>query len=375
MTPQHSSYISYTENLYRGNTERVDQRCSHSSDASTLDKSPSLKHLVNIMQTPPTRNQLMKQKPDWAGGDLLSRFVNQLIRTKPIYAVMKQQARKVLIQTAEKNGVMWRANYAALKASGIQVELSALTNPDVQYPDYYNVPFHAYDQGNLCWDAAFEAESATYAMALRIWKNEALTADQAQARLRSSFHAVLDQQGITNVRDILDVGCSVGISTRTLHDHYQTKAVDTNQTVNTIGLDLSPYMLAIAKAQDKNCSISQWIHARAETTGFESSSFDLVSLQFVLHELPRSATVEIFQEMRRILKNGGHIAIVDNNPKSTVIQSLPPVLFTLMKSTEPWTDDYYTFDVEAALADAGFESIITVESDPRHRTIVARSCG
>ena len=327
------------------------------------------------MQTPPLPNRFMKQKPDWAGGDLLSRIVNQLIRTKPVYAVMKQQARKVLIQTAEKNGVAWRENYAALEASGVQTELSALTNPAVQYPDYYQVPFHAYDDGNLCWDAAFEAESATYAMALRIWKNEALTADQAQERLRSSFHQVLGQQNITNVRDILDVGCSVGISTLTLHDHYQIKALAENQTVKTIGLDLSPYMLAIAKMQDKKCAIDQWVHARAETTGFESSSFDLVSLQFVLHELPRSATVEIFQEMRRILRNGGHIAIVDNNPQSTVIQSLPPVLFTLMKSTEPWTDDYYTFDVEAALAKAGFESIVTVESDPRHRTIVARSCG
>ena len=131
-----------------------------------------------------------------------------------LYAVMKQQARKVLIQTAEKNGVAWRENYAALEASGVQTELSALTNPAVQYPDYYQVPFHAYDDGNLCWDAAFEAESATYAMALRIWKNEALTADQAQERLRSSFHQVLGQQNITNVRDILDVGCSVGISDR-----------------------------------------------------------------------------------------------------------------------------------------------------------------
>ncbi len=344
------------------------------SYASRLDTSLALHPLLNIMQTPPTRNKLTKQKPDWAGADLLSRVVNQLIRTKPVYAVMKQQARKVLIQTAEKNGVTWRANYAALKASGVQAELGALTNPDVQYPDYYHVPFHAYDDGNLCWDAAFEAESATYAMALRIWKNEALTADQAQARLRSSFHAVLDQQNITQVRDILDVGCSVGISTRTLHDHYQTKALETNQVLNTIGLDLSPYMLTIAKAQDKERAISQWIHGRAETTGFASSSFDLISLQFVLHELPRSATVEIFQEMKRILRTGGHIAIVDNNPKSSVIQSLPPVLFTLMKSTEPWTDDYYTFDVEAALADAGFEDIVTVESDPRHRTIVAKLC-
>ena len=44
-----------------------------------------------------------KIKPDWAGEDLLSRFVNLLIQTKPIYNVMKSQARQVLIKTAEKN--------------------------------------------------------------------------------------------------------------------------------------------------------------------------------------------------------------------------------------------------------------------------------
>jgi hypothetical protein len=42
-----------------------------------------------------------------------------------------------------------------------------------------------------------------------------------------------------------------------------------------------------------------------------------------------------------------------------------------MKSTEPWSDDYYTFDVETALATAGFKQIQTRESDPRHRTITA----
>ena len=52
-----------------------------------------------------------KIKPDWAGDDLLSRFVNVLIQTKPIYAVMKQQARQVLVKTAEKNGIPWRKNY------------------------------------------------------------------------------------------------------------------------------------------------------------------------------------------------------------------------------------------------------------------------
>ena len=46
-----------------------------------------------------------KLKPDWAGEDLLSRFVNLLIQTKPIYNLMKRQARQVLIKTAEKHGI------------------------------------------------------------------------------------------------------------------------------------------------------------------------------------------------------------------------------------------------------------------------------
>lgn len=64
--------------------------------------------------------------------------------------------------------------------------------------------------------------------------------------------------------------------------------------------------------------------------------------------------------------------MVDNNPQSPVIQNLSPVLFTLMKSTEPWSDDYYTFDVEAALENSGFEHVVTVASDPRHRTIIGQ---
>ena len=76
------------------------------------------------------------------------------------------------------------------------------------------------------------------------------------------------------------------------------------------------------------------------------------------------------REVLRILKPGGVIGIVDNNPASPVIQGMPPVLFTLMKSTEPWSDDYYTFDVEAAMQEVGFNYQTTVASDPRHRTIV-----
>jgi len=308
------------------------------------------------------------QKPAWAGDDLLSKVVNRLIQTKPLYALMKRQARQVLIKTAEQNGIPWRQTRADYEASAIAQQLEAIRNPAVIYPDYYQVPFHAYDAGNLCWQAAFEAESATYAMALRVWPDETLTWQAAQDRLRDSFHQVLADYLTQPVHDALDVGCSVGISTQTLHRFLQQRS----PAVHTMGLDLSPYMLTVAQARDPHREITRWLHAPAEATGLPSASFDLISMQFVTHELPRTASRAIFQEALRLLRPGGTLAIADNNPKSPVIQNLPPVIFTLMKSTEPWTDDYYTFDIEAALADLGYQRVITADTDPRHRAILAQ---
>ncbi|MGL5941743.1 MAG: class I SAM-dependent methyltransferase [Waterburya sp.] len=309
-----------------------------------------------------------KLKPDWAGEDLLSRFVNLLIQTKPIYSIMQRQARQVLIKTAEKNGIPWRKNYQELEQSTAKDLLDSLTNQDLVYPDYYQVPFHAYDEGNLCWQAAFEAASATYSMGLRVWKDEDLTWQEAQQRLRHSFYDILAKYTPKTITNILDLGCSVGISTLALHHYFSQQQ---NSPINTIGLDLSPYMLAVAKTTDTQQEIFQWLHALGESTGLDNNSLDMVTLQFVIHELPRHATKQIFQEVLRILKPGGIIGIVDNNPASPVIQGLPPVLFTLMKSTEPWSDDYYTFNVEAALQEVGFDYQATVASDPRHRTIIA----
>ena len=308
-----------------------------------------------------------KSKPNWTGDDLLSQFVNLLIQTKPIYQVMKRQARQVMIKTAEKKGVPWRETYRELEASGAKELLEEITNPGVEYPEYYLKPFHAYEKGNLCWDAAFEVVPATYVTTLRIWPEENLSAENAYERYLGSFHQVLNEYSPAVVTDVLDMGCSVGMSALSLHRYYCQR----QQTqVKTIGLELSPYMLAVAKTLDTKGEVSQWMHANAEKTGLPDNSFDVIALQLILHELPRYATRNIFQEALRLLRPGGCLAILDQDPRSPVIQSLPPVLFTLMKSTEPWLDDYHTFDVEAAMQEIGFDYKTTVATDCRHRAII-----
>jgi len=46
---------------------------------------------------------------------------------------------------------------------------------------------------------------------------------------------------------------------------------------------------------------------------------------------------------------------------------------TLLKSTEPYMDDYFSFDLEGAIVQAGFTQPTLICNTPRHRTIVAQA--
>lgn len=37
-----------------------------------------------------------------------------------------------------------------------EAELRGVRDPDLALPDYYTQPFHAYRDGNLCWEAALQ---------------------------------------------------------------------------------------------------------------------------------------------------------------------------------------------------------------------------
>lgn len=293
---------------------------------------------------------------------LASRLVNGLLAIKPLANLAKHQARQMMIKRAEKIGVPWTKRVQELKARNWKTDFAQVQNPQLVYPDYYLKSFHSYEQGNLNWEAALEVEVAAYAVHAGIWSGSGAKGDRL---LRSSYHEVITSQISPNPQTILDLGCSVGMSSFALQEVYPNAAIT--------GLDLSPYFLAVAKysSLERNSAIN-WLHATAEATTLAANSFDLVSSFLMFHELPQSATKQIFQEAQRVLQPGGYLTIMDMNPKSEIYAKMPPYILTLLKSTEPYLDDYFSLDIESALVAAGFTTPTIVSNTPRHRTIIAR---
>ena len=293
---------------------------------------------------------------------LASRVINGILSVKPLAKLAKHQARNMIINRAEKIGVPWRDNVRQLSQHNWQEELANVENPHLVYPDYYVCSFHAYDTGNLSWESALEVESAAYAVHASIWPDAGVKGDP---RLRDNYHSILKQQLSLNPQTILDIGCSVGMSTFPLQEMYPNAKLT--------GLDLSAYHLAVARyrSQQRNLDID-WVHAAAEETNLPSASFDLVSSFLLYHELPKTAAIAIFKEARRLLKPEGYFTMMDMNPRAEAFQKMPPYVLTLLKSTEPYLDQYFALDVETALTEAGFETPTITPVSPRHRAIVAR---
>ncbi|OLP17985.1 SAM-dependent methyltransferase [Leptolyngbya sp. 'hensonii'] len=312
----------------------------------------------------------------------LSQLINGILAIKPLANLARNRARTMMIQRAESIGVYWRDEVRQLRSrqstaefsSDWETELAQVSNPALVYPDYYVCSFHAYDEGNLGWEPAMEVEVAAHAVHARIWPEAAPKGD---AMLRDSYHAILKEQLTRPPQEIVDLGCSVGMSTFALQTAFPGARVT--------GVDLSPYFLAIAQYRTHTqpsqleyhpapqVPAPTWVHAAAEATGLPAASFDLVSACLLFHELPQSAATQIIREARRLLRPDGYLAIMDMNPQSEVYGTMPPYILTLLKSTEPYLDQYFGLDIARTLYDAGFEPPTITCNSPRHRTIVAQA--
>jgi ubiquinone/menaquinone biosynthesis C-methylase UbiE len=295
---------------------------------------------------------------------LASRIVNGILAIAPLANFAKTRARKMMIKRAESIGVPWRDNVRQLSDRDWGQDLTAVQNPNLQYPEYYTTSFHAYDEGNLSWKAAWEVESAARAVHAQIWSTGDISGD---LMLRQSYSQAIQAATVDSAiafKQILDLGCGVGMSTFALQEIYPQAQIT--------GVDLSPYFLAVA--QYRACNNNQkinWVHSAAEATGLTEGSFDLVSACLMFHELPTAAAKEIITEAHRLLRPGGYLAIMDMNPRSETFVKMPPYILTLLKSTEPYLDQYFALDIKQALTTEGFATPTITLNSPRHRAIIA----
>jgi hypothetical protein len=136
----------------------------------------------------------------------LGGLIEAMLAVEPLRQLLFLLARRMMIRTAEQRGIPWRQRREELRQAAEPL-LEACTNPATVIPAYYRARFHAYEQGNLCWDAACETEQASASVALRTWKTEALSPEQAQKRLRDAIYrldlpAALKDAGFTAIRRV-----------------------------------------------------------------------------------------------------------------------------------------------------------------------------
>lgn len=290
-------------------------------------------------------------------------LINGLLKIKPLMEFAKSRARNMIIKRANLIGVNWEDTVKNLQNHDWQTEIKAVENPNIIYPSYYLKCFHAYEHGNLSWDAAWELESAAYSVHSTIYSKT--PQPDGDGNLRKNYHEVLKSEIPFNPENILDFGCGVGLSTFALQENYPHS--------NISGLDLSPHFLAVASYQSriKNKSIN-WIHSDAELTNLTIESFDLISCFLMFHELPQSSAENIILSANKLLKKGGYFGIMDMNPQSDNYKKMPRYVFTLLKSTEPYLDEYFTLDIKSIFEKCGFSSPKIISISPRHRAIIAQ---
>lgn len=124
-------------------------------------------------------------------------------------------------------------------------------------------------------------------------------------RERAFRDQVIALSGLRPGERVLDVGCGTG--TLALHAAARTGA---GGLVHA--LDASPELLARGQKKARDARADVTFHlGTAEALPFHDASFDVVLNTMMLHHLPEPARARCAGEMRRVIRPGGRVLVVD----------------------------------------------------------------
>lgn len=263
---------------------------------------------------------------------------------------MVPAARQKIIDTAEANGIPWHTYVKFLESQEAGPwNQSDFNSVQRDLPEWYaGKSYHGYDTGHLNWRAAMEMEVAAASIGAR---NLPKAGRDGETAWRGLFFEAFRVAGAISCEEgavIVDIGCATGALTRMLAKAHPKAG-------SIIGMDLSPYYIATAKyllelAPSKTSWVVdiepdqriQFIQQDASKTDLDDNSVDIVSIQFVTHETPAPVAVDLMRETFRILKPGGQLWFCEMDFESPHFakQRGNPLLFSLLRATEPFLDEY-----------------------------------
>jgi len=302
---------------------------------------------------------------------LQSRVAKALI-SSPLYKPISERAKDTMKQTAESAGIDWNGEKERIRGLRTDWDEAVSAETSVEYPDYYQKPFHTYPAGNLELDAALEQRLASAAVGVRNYPQYSEEYGYGGEKyFRSTYYDAIKRVDSTHasastVNLAVDFGCGTGTSTEDLKKLFPDAEV--------IGIDQSPHMVVVGRELvSPNVTLKTM---PMESTSFADNSVDLVSICLCFHECTKNASLAILKEARRILKPEGRLTIMEMDGKSPGFQKLRanPFLFSIIGSTEPHLEEYFD-QVDANFPElvvaAGFSKLVYETATSRHYCAVA----
>ena len=117
---------------------------------------------------------------------------------------------------------------------------------------------------------------------------------------------VLARLALDRPAAVLDVGCGTGALTRQIYDSLP--AIPPRRVC---GVDAAEAMIAVAHQKAGNRLGLEFTAALAEDLPYPAASFDRVLSTFFFHHLNFDLKVKALAEIARVLRPGGHAAILD----------------------------------------------------------------
>lgn len=161
----------------------------------------------------------------------------------------------------------------------------------------------------------------------------------------SYYEELLRQAGLDSSRRVLDVGCGTG--------RLLARAARREPAAILVGVDVDRESIEMARERARSSPASVEFHlASAERMPFADGFFDTAMAAFVLRGLREASLLRVLHEIRRVLRPGGRVLVLDWVAAGCVATRIATEALALVPFANPHQEG-----VEHWLAEGGFERL------------------